>query len=120
MLALGASSFLRGPVLFVRIDNNEARPHLKVLERYKMPTVEVYTKAFCPYCARAKALLAAKGVTFEEYDITMDKALRAAMIERAQGRSTVPQVFVNDTHIGGSDDLAAAASSGKLDRLLAT
>ena len=85
-----------------------------------MPTVEVYTKAFCPYCTRAKALLAAKGVTFEERDITMDSALRTTMIERAHGRSTVPQVFVNGTHIGGSDDLAAAASSGQLDRLLAT
>ena len=83
-----------------------------------MPRVEIYTKAFCPYCARALALLGRKEVAFEEHDITMGGPDRAAMIERSGGRTTVPQVFIADTHVGGSDDLAAADRSGELDRLL--
>ena len=85
-----------------------------------MPRVEIYTKAFCPYCARALALLGRKEVVFEEHDITMGGPDRAAMIERSGGRTTVPQVFIGDTHVGGSDDLAAADRSGELDRLLGT
>lgn len=84
-----------------------------------MAKVEIYTKAFCPYCARAMRLLADKGVDAQEYDITMDRAKRAEMLERAQGRSTVPQVFIDGAHIGGSDDLAALDRAGKLDPLLA-
>lgn len=84
-----------------------------------MPRVEIYTKAFCPYCSRATALLDRKGVTYEEHDITMGGPKRAEMIARADGRTTVPQVFVGDTHVGGSDDLAEADRSGELDRLLA-
>ena len=84
-----------------------------------MPRVEIYTKAFCPYCTRAKSLLTRKGVPFEEYDITLGGADRATMLSRAHGRTTVPQVFVGDAHVGGSDDLAAAEASGALDRLLA-
>ena len=84
-----------------------------------MPKVEIYTRMFCPYCVRAKKLLADKGVSFEEYDITMGGPQRAEMIQRAQGRTTVPQIFIGDAHIGGSDDLAALERAGKLDPLLA-
>ena len=83
-----------------------------------MATVEIYTKAFCPYCTRAKALLASKGVAAEEFDITMGGPKRAEMIQRASGRSTVPQVFIDGRHVGGSDDLAALDRAGKLDPLL--
>lgn len=84
-----------------------------------MPKVEIYTKMFCPYCVRAKQLLGSKGVSFEEYDITMGGPQRQEMIQRANGRTTVPQVFIGDTHVGGSDDLAALERAGKLDPLLA-
>lgn len=84
-----------------------------------MARVEIYTKAFCPYCTRAMRLLDSKGVTPEETDITMDRHARAAMIERANGRTTVPQIFIDGQHVGGSDDLAALERDGKLDALLA-
>lgn len=84
-----------------------------------MANVEIYTKAWCPYCTRAMALLAKKGVAPQEYDITMGGPRRAEMIQRAGGRSTVPQVFIDGRHIGGSDDLAAFDRAGKLDPLLA-
>lgn len=83
-----------------------------------MAKVEIYTKAFCPYCARAMKLLAGKGVEPEEYDITMGGAKRAEMVERSGGRTTVPQIFIDGRHIGGSDDLAASDRDGKLDPLL--
>lgn len=83
-----------------------------------MARIEIYTKDFCPYCARAKALLGAKGVNFDEYEISMDSAKRQEMIQRANGRTTVPQVFIDGKHIGGSDDLQALEGSGKLDPLL--
>lgn len=84
-----------------------------------MAHVEIYTKAFCPYCSRAMKLLASKGVDPEEYDITMGGPKRGEMIERAGGRTTVPQVFIDGRHVGGSDDLAALDRQGKLDPLLA-
>ena len=84
-----------------------------------MARVEIYTKAFCPYCSRPMRLLDSKGVTPEEYDITMGGPKRAEMIDRANGRTTVPQVFIDGRHIGGSDDLAALDREGKLDPLLA-
>lgn len=84
-----------------------------------MSRVEIYTKFLCPYCSRAKSLLKAKSVAFEEVDITMDGAARNAMIARANGRATVPQIFINDHHVGGCDDLLALDSAGKLDSLLA-
>lgn len=83
-----------------------------------MAKVEIYTKAFCPYCTRANALLASKGVTPQEYDITMGGPQRQEMIQRANGRTTVPQVFIDGRHIGGSDDLAALDARGGLDPLL--
>jgi glutaredoxin 3 len=84
-----------------------------------MPKVEIYTKMFCPYCVRAKRLLDEKGVDFEEYDITLGGPKRAEMIQRADGRTTVPQIFIGGTHVGGSDDLAALERQGKLDPMLA-
>jgi len=81
--------------------------------------IEIYTKFLCPYCTRAKALLTGKGVAFEEYDITMGGPQRAEMLERSGGRTTVPQVFIDGKHIGGSDDLAALDRAGGLDPLLA-
>ena len=83
-----------------------------------MARVEIYTKAFCGYCWRAKRLLDAKGVDYEEYDITMDAPKRAEMLQRALGRSTVPQIFIDDRPIGGSDALHELERSGRLDPLL--
>jgi glutaredoxin 3 len=85
-----------------------------------MARVEIYTKFLCPYCSRAKKLLADKGVAFEEYDITMGGEKRAEMLQRANGRHTVPQVFIDDRHVGGSDDLAELDRDGRLDPLLAS
>ena len=84
-----------------------------------MAKIEIYTKAFCPYCYRAKALLDSKGVEYEEIDITMGGPRRPEMIQRANGRTTVPQIFIDGKHIGGSDDLAALDRQGGLDPLLA-
>jgi glutaredoxin 3 len=84
-----------------------------------MKKIEIYTKAFCPYCARAMRLLDSKGVQVEEFDITMGGPKRAEMLERANGRSTVPQIFIDGKHIGGSDELAALDRAGELDILLA-
>ncbi|WP_188063478.1 glutaredoxin 3 [Sphingobium sp. KCTC 72723] len=83
-----------------------------------MANVEIYTKAFCGYCARAKALLNEKGVAFTEYDITMGGPKRAEMLERSNGGTTVPQIFIDGQHIGGSDDMGALNRQGKLDSLL--
>lgn len=83
-----------------------------------MARIEIYTKAFCGYCARAKALLKAKGAGFEEYDITMGGPRRAEMIERSGGRVTVPQIFIDDRPVGGCDDLVALERRGGLDPLL--
>lgn len=83
-----------------------------------MAKIEIYTKAFCPYCSRAKSLLEGKGASYEEFDITMGGPKRAEMLERSGGRSTVPQVFIDGKHIGGSDDLAALNRDGGLDPLL--
>ena len=83
-----------------------------------MAKVEIYTKDWCGYCARAKALLEGKGVAFEEYDISLGGPRREEMLERAPGRTTVSQIFIDGQHIGGSDDLAALNREGKLDPLL--
>jgi glutaredoxin 3 len=83
-----------------------------------MPKIEMYTKALCPFCSRAKALLRGKDARFEEYDITMNPALRSEMMDRAPGRSTVPQIFIDGQHIGGCDDLMALDARGGLDPLL--
>lgn len=83
------------------------------------PTVTIYTKFGCGYCYRAKRLLDEKGVDYVEHDITMGGAKHAEMMARAPMAQTVPQVFIGDRHIGGSDDLAALDREGKLDALLA-
>ena len=84
-----------------------------------MARVEIYTKMFCPYCARAKRLLESKGVQYEEYEISLGGAKRQEMIERANGRHTVPQIFIGNRHVGGSDDLHELDREGTLDPLLA-
>jgi glutaredoxin 3 len=83
------------------------------------PSVEVYTWASCPFCIRAKALLKQKGIEFTEYAIDGDEVARTAMAKRAKGRRSVPQIFVNNQHLGGCDDLYALDRVGKLDALLA-
>ena len=81
-------------------------------------TVEIYTWQFCPFCIRAKALLDKKGVEYTEYVIDGDEAAREKMTERANGRTSVPQIFVENRHIGGCDDIYDLESQGKLDSLL--
>lgn len=83
-----------------------------------MAKIEIYTSPFCGYCARAKALLDSKGAAYDEMDVMMDDKKRAEMRERTK-RTSVPQIFINGQHIGGSDELAALESAGKLDPLLA-
>lgn len=84
-----------------------------------MAKVEIYTTTFCGFCYRAKALLTKKGVDFIEYDVDEIAGLRQKMRDRSNGARTVPQIFINDQHVGGSDDLAALNAAGKLDGLLA-
>ncbi|MFT6269624.1 MAG: glutaredoxin 3 [Alphaproteobacteria bacterium] len=83
-----------------------------------MQKIELYTKGYCPYCSRAKSLLEAKNLSFSDFEIDKQPELRDTMIERANGHSTVPQIFIGDTHVGGCDDLFALESAGKLDALL--
>lgn len=83
-----------------------------------MAKVEIYTTAFCPYCSRAKLLLGRKGVGFTEYDAPNGSEERNAAIRRSGGRTTVPQIFIDDQAIGGCDDLFALDRAGKLDALL--
>jgi glutaredoxin 3 len=83
-----------------------------------MPPVEIYTTPFCPYCHDAKELLKKKKIAFTEIDVSRDRTLRIKMTERASGRTTVPQIFIGSTHVGGCDDLYALEGEGKLDPLL--
>ncbi len=83
------------------------------------PQIDIYTKFACPFCVRAKHLLDRKGASYTEYDITMGGPKRDEMRERAPDAMTVPQIFIGDYHVGGSDDLAALEAAGKLDALLA-
>ncbi len=82
-------------------------------------TVDIYTKFGCGYCFRAKRLLDEKGVSYNEFDVTMGGPKREEMMQRAPMARTVPQIFIGDRHVGGSDDLAALEREGKLDALLA-
>ncbi|WP_119392961.1 glutaredoxin 3 [Taklimakanibacter lacteus] len=84
-----------------------------------MPKVTIYTTAFCPYCHSAKALLNRKNVEFSEIDVSYDAEERQRMMARANGRRTVPQIFIGEVHVGGSDELHALERQGKLDPLLA-
>lgn len=81
-------------------------------------SVEIYTWSMCPFCIRAKALLNKKGVNFTEYCIDGDEEAREKMARRARGRRSVPQIFIDDEHIGGCDDLYALERQGKLNSLL--
>jgi glutaredoxin 3 len=83
-----------------------------------MAQVEIYTTMLCPYCSRAKQLLEARGVQYKEFDVMTDGKLRAEMRERAGGRTSVPQIFINGRHVGGCDDLYALDRAGKLQPLL--
>ncbi len=83
-----------------------------------MQPVTIYTTSWCPYCAAAKSLLSQKGATFQEIDVERTAGARATMVERAAGRTSVPQIFIGATHVGGCDDLYALDRSGQLDPLL--
>ncbi len=83
-----------------------------------MSQVVIYTKAYCPFCTRAKALLDSKGVAYQEFDIGAQPELRDEMIEKANGGYTVPQIFIGQTHVGGCDDMMALEAKGQLDSLL--
>lgn len=83
----------------------------------ELPRIEIYTTPWCPYCHAAKSLLTGKGVAFEEVDAA-DPEIRSAMVQRAHGRRTVPQIFIGDAHVGGYDDMAALERGGRLDPLL--
>lgn len=83
-----------------------------------MSKVVIYTSNTCPYCVQAKRLLDKKGVPYEEINISRDDSVRDDMIKRANGRRTVPQIFIDNQHVGGSDDLHALERAGKLDALL--
>ncbi len=85
-----------------------------------MPTIAMYTKDYCPYCVKAKTLLKRKGVesSITEIDITRDEKLQQEMLAKSNGKRTVPQIFIGETHVGGCDDLYALDAAGKLDPLL--
>ena len=83
-----------------------------------MPIIDIYTTKYCPYCIRAKALLDAKNVNYNEIDVATDAQLRADMTKRANGGYTVPQIFIHEQHIGGCDDLMALEARNQLDPLL--
>lgn len=84
-----------------------------------MAKVEIYTKSFCGFCIRAKGLLDTKHVPYVEYSVDFGGEKKAEMVERAGGRTTVPQIFVNGRHVGGCDELMALEQQDKLDELLA-
>jgi glutaredoxin 3 len=88
-------------------------------EESSVPNVEIYTKTFCGYCWRAKHLLEAKGVAYQEISVDFGGEVRMQMIDRANGRTTVPQIFIAGRHIGGCDELLALERSGNLDALIA-
>ncbi|MBL4720545.1 MAG: glutaredoxin 3 [Alphaproteobacteria bacterium] len=83
-----------------------------------MAKIEIYSSPFCGFCFRAKDLLNKKGVAFEEIDVMMNPSRKAEMLQRSNGGRTVPQIFINDRHIGGCDDLFAVEAKGELDALL--
>jgi glutaredoxin 3 len=84
-----------------------------------MPPIVIYTKAYCPYCHAAKALLDAKGAPYEEITVDGDRVGQMAMAAKAGGRSTVPQIFIGDRHVGGCDDLDELEAAGELEGMLA-
>jgi len=84
------------------------------------PTVTIYTTGLCGFCYRAKSLLQAKGVEYQEIDVTFSRQKRAELRERAGGRTSVPQIWIGERHVGGSDDLYALEAAGELEQLLGT
>lgn len=84
-----------------------------------MAKIEIYSSPFCGFCHRAKSLLQSKNAEFEDIDVMMDRVRKAEMMERAGGRTSVPQIFIDGEHVGGCDDLFALESAGKLDPMLA-
>lgn len=84
-----------------------------------MPNVEIYVKMMCPYCFRAKRLLDQKGIEYQEYSVDFGSPLKQEMVQRANGRTTVPQIFIGGRHVGGCDELMDLERQGKLDELLA-
>ncbi len=89
------------------------------MDPIRMPRITIYSSMFCPYCHRAKALLQQKGVKYDEIDVDTVPGARPEMTDRANGGYTVPQIFINDSHVGGCDDLYALDAAGKLDAMLA-
>jgi glutaredoxin 3 len=85
-----------------------------------MPAVEIYTTPYCSYCAWARELLAKKSIAFKDFDVSGNAQLRAEMTKRANGQTTVPQIFIAEAHVGGCDELYALEDEGKLDPLFAT
>ena len=83
-----------------------------------MAKVEIYTWQYCPFCIRAKALLDQKGINYQEYSIDGDQEARSIMVDRANGRKTVPQIFINDEGIGGCDELYSLESTNQLEKLI--
>jgi Glutaredoxin, GrxC family len=83
-----------------------------------MPPITIYSKSWCPYCAAAKRLLDEKGAAYTEIDIEAEPERRAEMVQKAGGRTTVPQIFIGDRHVGGCDDLYALDEKGQLEALL--
>ena len=83
-----------------------------------MSKIVIYTTNICPYCIRAKELLSRKNLPFKEINVTNDSNAREALVKKANGQRTVPQIFINDTHIGGHDDLVTLERSGKLDKMV--
>lgn len=95
-----------------------APPHPNELSWDEMPVIEIYTKPLCPFCIRAKRLFKQKGVDFDEIDIWLSAKKKQEMLERAEGRRTVPQIFIDGRGIGGCDELMALDAAGGLDPLL--
>jgi glutaredoxin 3 len=93
-------------------------PTLAASNEAEMAKIEIYTAMACPFCSRAVKLLTTKNIAFEEIDVTLSSAKRQTMQSRATGRTSVPQIFINDNHIGGCDDLFALDQAGHLDKLL--
>ncbi len=83
-----------------------------------MAKIEIYSSPFCGFCHRAKSLLQSKNAEFEDIDVMMDRVRKAEMMERADGRTSVPQIFIDGEHVGGCDELFALESAGKLDPML--
>jgi glutaredoxin 3 len=119
---MSTSWYLRGLSILAGTPYNQtdlARPPSRRRDALMTAPVEIYTTQYCGYCRMAKSLLTRKNVTFKEIDVGNNPALRAEMTARSDGGTTVPQIFIGATHVGGCDDLYALEHAGGLDRLLA-